>query len=132
MRECMGRFIGKTSCGFQTGTIYRLHIYTKDGKVWAEGTFSGNRCPYDTMSALIKNWEIPVKDPGPKMPAAPITTRRKLNAIDRHKLRKELVDLFETVGTYGDSRVATMATLELDRIATALEAIAGIVEEDLQ
>ena len=58
------RFIGSTSCGFITGFVYYIRIYTdsNDKYVWVKNLRGLGLCPYRSIKTLAENWEIPVKD----------------------------------------------------------------------
>lgn len=60
-----GRFIGNTSCGFVSGQVYDLRLFTKNGFLWAADAHSRAKCPYISIHALSLNWEIPVKSDVP-------------------------------------------------------------------
>lgn len=56
-----GKFIGKTSCGFETGKIYDIDIRTNAPYIFVQDCRSFRYCPYDSMISLLQNWEIPPK-----------------------------------------------------------------------
>lgn len=56
-----GKFIGKTSCGFETGKIYDIDIRTNAPYIFVQDCRSFRYCPYDSMTSLLQNWEIPPK-----------------------------------------------------------------------
>lgn len=52
-----GKFIGKTSCGFQTNQIYEIKIFDDKGYIWIK---SNNAiCPYSSLKTIMDNWIIP-------------------------------------------------------------------------
>ena len=62
----LGRFIGKTSCGFKHGQLYQVTIgngrrTAKEEFVWIVDALGGRRCPYSSIAKLAENWEIPAK-----------------------------------------------------------------------
>ena len=60
----VARFIGDDSCGFEHGHTYHLRNYTEPRHriIWAKDMKSHACCPYSSINALAKNWEIPVRD----------------------------------------------------------------------
>lgn len=61
MKRVKARFIGETSCGFVSGFVYELQIYTDSRWVWARDRNSAAKCPYSSIKTLAENWEIPAK-----------------------------------------------------------------------
>ena len=57
-------FLGKDgSCGFKNGQTYRLYYFTKDGKYYIGRPYlNATAIPYDTLTALRKNWRIEWSD----------------------------------------------------------------------
>jgi len=65
-----GKFIGKSSAKFQNGVIYNIRsdvqMVRKGGNVFGEDmmciciydTSSKAWCPYQSLEAVLKNWEI--------------------------------------------------------------------------
>lgn len=57
------RFIGTDgSMGLQKGREYEVHINVERTVIWLEiymGWFRKTYCPYETLNALAKNWELP-------------------------------------------------------------------------
>lgn len=60
--QVTARFIGTDSCGFINGFVYNLNIVTDNSNqyVWVIDRRLGISCPYSSIGALAKNWEIPV------------------------------------------------------------------------
>lgn len=60
--QVTARFIGTNSCGFINGFVYTLNIVTdnRNQYVWVVDRKLGLSCPYSSINALAKNWEIPV------------------------------------------------------------------------
>jgi len=52
----VAKFIGKTSCGFITGEIYSIKIYTRDNFIIIEDTQSEAICPYSSIKVVNDNW----------------------------------------------------------------------------
>ena len=57
----IGKFIGKSSCGFITGNKYSIRLIWKYGYFWVISLDGLGRCPYTSAKSLAKNWEIPAK-----------------------------------------------------------------------
>ena len=64
-----GKFIGKDSCGFKRDKTYKLrsvirphHTKLLFGKkkywIWLYDVNSNAKCPYESIEAINKNWEI--------------------------------------------------------------------------
>lgn len=62
MKRVKAKFIGETSCGFVSGFVYELEIYTDSRWVWVRDKHSAAQCPYSSMKTLAENWEIPTKE----------------------------------------------------------------------
>ena len=62
MKRVEARFIGETSCGFVSGFVYELQIYTDSRWVWVRDRNSAAKCPYSSIKTLAENWEIPTKE----------------------------------------------------------------------
>lgn len=48
--------------GLQKGREYEVHINFERTVIWLEiymGWFRKTYCPYETLNALAKNWELP-------------------------------------------------------------------------
>lgn len=58
-KRIIARFIGNTSCGFVTGKVYELEIYTDSKWVWVKDRKGPAQCPYSSIRLLAQNWEIP-------------------------------------------------------------------------
>ena len=55
----IGRFIGKTSRGFETGKIYHLRSNIRQIYGWCiclYDTESSAWCPYSSLKAVLENW----------------------------------------------------------------------------
>lgn len=63
--KVVGKFIGKTSCGFVTDRVYEIQINTgpKNRYVWVTDLHSSAACPYSNIHTLGENWEIPTSEP---------------------------------------------------------------------
>lgn len=58
------RFIGKDkSMGFRTGRTYRIKLIQGGNHnwIWVQ-EFWGLRCPYESMTALERNWDFNKSD----------------------------------------------------------------------
>lgn len=65
-----GKFIGKSSMGFQNGCVYNIRsdikMIRKGGSIFGENIISiciydmnsKAWCPYQSLEAVLKNWEI--------------------------------------------------------------------------
>jgi len=62
MKRVKARFIEETSCGFVSGFVYELQIYTDSRWVWVRDRNSAAQCPYSSIKTLAENWEIPAKE----------------------------------------------------------------------
>lgn len=58
--EIKAKFLGKDgSCGFRNGQVYLLWIVQDRGKIYiSRRSMDAMAIPYDTMSAVKKNWEL--------------------------------------------------------------------------
>ena len=58
------KFLGEDgSCGFKNGHTYRLYYFTMDGKYYiSRPSLKATAIPYDTLTALRKNWRIEWSD----------------------------------------------------------------------
>lgn len=56
----VGKFIGKdNSLGFKHGNTYHLKETIKSGLIILEDNYNSSlRCPYSSIGAVIKNWEL--------------------------------------------------------------------------
>lgn len=61
MKTVKGKFIGQTSCGFTSGIVYELTLFTDEKWLWVVNKQGRGACPYTSLEALARNWEIPVK-----------------------------------------------------------------------
>ena len=52
----VAKFIGKTSCGFITGKVYDIKIYTRDNLIIIEDLQSNATCPYSSIKTVNDNW----------------------------------------------------------------------------
>lgn len=62
MKKVTAKFTGQTSCGFISGRVYELEIFTDSRWVWVRDKHSAAKCPYDSIRTLGNNWEIPTKE----------------------------------------------------------------------
>ena len=58
--EIKARFVGcDGSCGLRTGEVYELWMFNDFGKfIISRRNWEAKAIPYDTMSAVKKNWEV--------------------------------------------------------------------------
>lgn len=54
-----GRFIGNTSCGFVSGNVYHLKMYTSGPYIILRDRQGSGYCPYSSIANVAQNWEIP-------------------------------------------------------------------------
>lgn len=64
LKGIKAKFIGNSSCGFISGFVYHINIYTDDNNryVWVRDLNGSGCCPYRSIKTLAENWEIPIKD----------------------------------------------------------------------
>jgi|GEM_PF-6313873 hypothetical protein len=52
------KFIGISSMGFKTGIIYHVKIRTYNSMIYIYDIDSDAWCPYQSMNAVMRNWEF--------------------------------------------------------------------------